>query len=453
MHDSKERTLLIMKKLRLIPLLVLLLCCLCVTAMAAGISGQQSISAVQDANGYVTDLTDDDASTAWIRQEGRGADLTLSFYNARVGEIWIRNGYAYTQNWYSHYDRPSLIKVTVYYYANQVTETYDTFRYRLTDACRPSSISQDWNSGYQRLLLPKQYRNVTRIELTIEEAISGAGHTGVAISDIIAASGNHATATPRAYATATPKPYIVYITPTPGPQVEEDDYWGDYVEWITPVPEDSKDDGVDFIVPGDKGDDATPTKTPLITIITPKPTEPLVELITPKPTSEPIDYPSLGGVIATLTKRAATRSGPGTGFDEPGSFFQAGQEVKVISKVWDNRNSVYWYQIEFEFKNEWYRVYTTDSRVNVDENKVPDEPALNDPLDSCRILRKVKARFGPGEEYAEFSPSVLHVDNRVDVYAIEDGWVQIEYTDYGSYEDPQPKRRGWVPIDVVYGNE
>ncbi len=452
-----------MKKLRLIPLLALLLCCLCVTAMAAGISGQQSISAVQDINGYVTDLTDDDASTAWIRQEGLGADLTLSFYNARVGEIWIRNGYAYTQNWYSHYDRPSLIKVTVYYYANQVTETYETFRYRLTDACRPSSISQDWNSGYQRLLLPKQYRNVTRIELTIEEVITGTGRTGAAISDIIVASGNHVTATPKTYATATPKPYVVYITPTPGPQTEEDDYWGDYVEYITPVPDDDdadfivpdddKDSDVDFIVPG--GSSSNPTRTPNITIITPapKPTEPLVELITPKPTAEPIEYPSLGGVIGALTKRAATRSGPGTGFDEPGSFFQAGQEVKVISKVWDERNNLYWFQIEFEFKGEWYRVYTTDSRVDVDESKVPDEPALNDPLDSCRILRKLKARFGPGEEYAEFSPSVLHVDNRVDVYAIEDGWVQIEYTDYGSAEDPQPKRRGWVPIDAVYNND
>ncbi len=411
------------------PLLVLLLLCLFSTASAANIAGQQSISYVSDSAGYVTSLTDDNSSTVWTRPSSGGVDLTLNLYSGTVGEIWIRNGYADTQNLYTHYDRAGLVKVTVHYYANQYTTSYDTYRYRLTDTYRPYSSSQDWRDGYQRLLLPKKYTGVTKIELTIEETITGFGRTGAAISDIIVASGSHATATPRAYATATPRPYVVYVTPTPGPAWEDDGG----VTVITPIPSG-----------GDDGD--------YVEYITPRPaaTEPLVELLTPTP--EPIVYPSAGGVIATLSQRAATRSGPGTRFDEPGSFFQAGKEVKVISKVYDEYNNVWWYQIEFKYSGSWYRVYTTESRVDVNASRVPQEPAIYDPLDTQKALKKVKVRFGPGMEYAEFSPTVVHEGVRCDIYAIENGWVQIEYTDYGSPEDPQPQRRGWVPLDVIYPN-
>lgn len=435
-----------MKKLRFLPLLALALLCLCATALAT-IPGQQSIAYVSDANGYVTSLTDDDATTAWTKSGYGDVDLTLTLQGNSVGEIWIRSGYAYTQNWYNHYDRPDTVKVTVYYQANRYTESYDTYRYRLTDAFRPNTVSGSWNSGYQRLLLPKQYTGVTRIELTIESVITGYGSTGATIADIAVASGSHATATPRTYATATPRPYVVYVTPTPGPETEEDDY----VTYITPIPEDDDytDEGhdynnyVEYITP-------RPTNTPYVSVLTPDPTVPPVQVITPAPTSAPADYPSIGGVVATLAKRVATRSGPGTRFDEPGSFFSAGDEVKVFSKVYDDYNNVYWYQIEFQYKNEWYRAYTSESYLNIDGDLIPDEPAIYDPLDTQRALKKTYVYFGPGEHYKMFTASVIHPGNKCDIYAIEDGWAQIEYTDYGSPEDPQPQRRGWVPLDVLY---
>ena len=167
-----------MKKTFLLPLLLILLLGLGSTALAASIPGQQSIASITDENGYVSALTDDQSATAWTQSGSYGPDLTLQMYNATVGEIWIRNGYAYTQNWYNSYDRPSKVKVTVYYYANQYTESYDTYRYTLTDAFRPNTVSSSWNSGYQRLLLPKQYRNVTRIELTVESVIHSYGQNG-----------------------------------------------------------------------------------------------------------------------------------------------------------------------------------------------------------------------------------------------------------------------------------
>ena len=430
-----------MKKLRIFPLLVLaMVCCLCIGAAAADLSRYQLIAYVTDANGQVSSLTDDDPTTAWSKNTDSDVDLTLALHGTSVGEIWIRNGYAYTQNWYSHYDRPAVIKVTVYYQANRYTESYDTFRYRLTDAYKPNTVNASWNSGYQRLLLPQRYTGVTRIELTIEDTILGYGHTGATISDIIVTTGSHATATPRSYATATPKPHVVTITPTPGPDTGDDD---DLVTYITPIPggydDDDRgdDDYVDYITP-------RPTATPYVAVITPKPTA--------TPTSKPIEYPSAGGVVATLTKRVATRSGPGTRFDEPGSFFGAGDQVKVFSKVYDDYNNVYWYQIEFQYKGEWYRAYTSESYLNINPNLIPDEPAIYDPLDTQRVLKKTYVYFGPGKQYKVFTASVLHPDSKCDIYAIEDGWALVEYTDYGSPKDPQPQRRGWVPLDVLYDN-
>ena len=416
-----------MTKLRLLPLLILLL--LCSTAFAASIPGQQTISYVEDALGNVNELTDDETSTAWVQSADYGVDLTLHFYSATVGEIWVRNGYAYSQNWYNHYDRPGTLLVTVYYQANRYTESYDSYRYRLTDAYRPASYTKDWNSGYQRLLLPKKYTGVTKIELTVESVVNGTGDAGTAISDIIVAAGSHATATPKSYATATPKPYVVYITPTPGPQGSEDDY--PYIEYITPIPEDD-DDEDDY---------------PYIEVITARPTatQPVIELVTPTP--KPAEYPSTQGVIGYANKRLATRSGPGTMYDEPGSFLSAGSEVKVVGKSWDENNHLYWYHFEFEYKNAWYRIYTTDSRIDVaNPDAIPEQPARGDPLDTKYSLYDSDIYYGPGKEYAQVRNVTMAEGKRCDVYVIENGWALVDYYDYGRDVD----RRGWVPVDCLY---
>lgn len=438
----------IMKKLRLLPLLTFLLLCLCSAAFAANIPGQQNIADITDATGSVSALTDDDASTAWIRPGSYGADLTINLYGASVGEIWMRNGYAYTQNWYNHYDRPAQVKVTLYYRVNQYTTSYDTYRYQLKDLYQPNAYSASWNGGYQRLLLPKQYRGVTKIELTIESTLSGYGNAGTAIADIIVASGSHATATPRTYATATPKPYVVYVTPTPGPESDKP-----LVELLTPVPEDNDDNPwVELITPPVT---ATPrpevevirpgtTPTPYVELLTPVPKP--TDIPTPTPTSKPVDYPTEGGVIATLSQRAATRSGPGTGFDEPGSFYNAGDEVKVLTKAWDDNNNIWWYQIEFIYRDEWYRAYTTEARVDVDPAIVATEPS--EPLDTVYAIGKHKAHFGPGDEYRVFGVSVVPEGGKCAIYCIENGWAQVEYYDYGT----DARRRGWVPLSILYDN-
>ena len=147
-----------MRKARLIPLLILLMLCLCAGASASsaasgGPGGQVYIASVYDAYGKVTTLTDGDTSTTWTRSAAAySPDLTINLYSATVGEIWLRSGHCYTQTYYNHFDRPSVVAVTLWYNADRYTSASVTYRYRLTDAYRPYTMSSEWNSGYQRLL-------------------------------------------------------------------------------------------------------------------------------------------------------------------------------------------------------------------------------------------------------------------------------------------------------------
>ena len=415
-----------MKKTCLIPLLALLLVCLCAGAYAAGPVNPVYIGSITDVNGSpVTTLTDGSTSTTWTQSyTGYGADLTINLYSATVGEIWVRNGHCYSQNYYNHYDRPDVIAVTVWYSANYYTSTSVTYRYRMSDNFRPNASSASWYNGYQRILLPEQLSGVTRIELTIESATQGYGRTGATITDVIVASGSHATATPYTRVTATPKPYVQYITPTPG------------VQYITPTPTPK----IEYI---------TPTPTRNVVILTPPPTQPpVVELITPPSsvTAPPSSgYPS-EGVAAKLLKAAATRSGPSNDYDEPGSFFSKGVEINVISKAWDPENSLWWFQIEFSYRGEWMRAYTPENRIDLDPSLVPTE---NDEGDAREVLYDQRVYFGPGENFRMYKVSMLYKESRAVIYGYEevDGvlWAQIHYHDYAINED----RRGWVPAECL----
>lgn len=421
-----------MKKFRILLLLALTLTLLCAAASAATIPGQVSISGVYDVFGAVDALTDDSTATVWQKQADEGVDLTITLYGGNVGEIWLRSGHCYSQNYYNHFTRPEVVKVTVWYQANQYVLSSDTYRYRLQDAFRPNTVSSSWNSGYQRLLLPKAYSGVTKIELTIESSIAGYTYAEPTITDIIVAAGSHATATPRTYATATPKPYVVYVTPTPGYSGGSDGY----VDYITPVP----------LSP-------TPTPTRESIIITPVTNTPLVELITPQPTRtpapevfipQPTKYPTEGGIVASLLKRIATRTGPSNSFDEPGSFFSAGDQVNVISKAWDDENGMWWFQVEFMYSGEWMRAYTPANRVSLNPDYVPTE-TYPIKTDAREVLFDHRVYFGPGEEYKMYKVSMLYQGSRAVIRCIEGDWAQIEYKDYAIDQT----RRGWVPLEVL----
>lgn len=377
-----------------------------VPATSSGLVATSAILSATEHSGeadVTADLLDGNTATAWVRTSAAAPDLSLALSGASVGEIWIRSGYCYNQNYYNSYDRPATVAVTIWYAYGQQSVTY---RYTLSDAFLPTTSSADWSNAYQRLLLPEEYTGVTQIDLTIETVYAGRGNAGVAISDIALAADVHATATPRAYTTATPKPYIAYVTPRPSTTPTST------VEWITPTP---------------TGATAAPTVT--------KDVDP-----TPTPTAEPV-FPSKG-VAAALTKRAATRSGPSNRFDEPGSFYNAGDIVNVISKAWDSENDIWWYQIEFNTSNGWMRAYTPANRVDVSSDSIPTETNLND---TRTVITSGAVYFGPSTTYRKYGWSWIYEGDTAIICQIEGSWAQVEYYSYAK----DVTRRGWVKLDTL----
>ena len=147
----------------------------------------------------------------------------------------------------------------------------------------------------------------------------------------------------------------------------------------------------------------------------------------------------------TLNQKMATRTGPSTKYDEPGTFFNGkwkGQRVRVISKV---NTGVWWLQVEFTYTGQLMRAYTGLKRVDgVDMNSVPTESVLG----TCRLNSPVKGYYGPGTQYKMMSYSVP-ANTTCDVIMVENNYVLVEFPYYKkNYE----KSRAWVHTSLVSGN-
>jgi hypothetical protein len=156
------------------------------------------------------------------------------------------------------------------------------------------------------------------------------------------------------------------------------------------------------------------------------------------------NYTSYAYVTGVLNSRLSTRTGPSTTYDEPGTFFSAGTTVSVLSRAFDNRNGIWWVQVDFRngSKNS-YRVWTGVKRVDVDLNRVKEDPRICD----CDIYPTSDTWFGPGGNYARANISI----NRSACGTIrgkENGYVDVEYW----YEDDgyDGSHRVWLPESAVY---
>ena len=59
----------------------------------------------------------------------------------------------------------------------------------------------------------------------------------------------------------------------------------------------------------------------------------------------PLDGSTYGSAwLATPNQRLATRSGPGPGYMDMGTWYLTGQPVHVLAKSWDNTNQIWWVQ-------------------------------------------------------------------------------------------------------------
>ena len=148
----------------------------------------------------------------------------------------------------------------------------------------------------------------------------------------------------------------------------------------------------------------------------------------------------------SLTQKLATRSGPGTEYFEPGTFFSKNwqqQTVLVRKKKWDG--SIWWVQVDFRNgqKNS-YRVWTGAKRVDVDLDRVKEETGR---ICDCDIYPTSDTWYGPGGNYARANVSI----NRSacgSIFEMVNGYVDVEYW----YEDDgyDGSHRIWLPESAVY---
>lgn len=153
--------------------------------------------------------------------------------------------------------------------------------------------------------------------------------------------------------------------------------------------------------------------------------------------------PSITG--CNLLMKLATRSGPGTEYAEPGTFFGSNwkkQTVKVLRKSFDG--SIWWVQVDFQNgSKKSYRVWTGVKRVDVDLNKVKEDQRICD----CDIYPTSDTWFGPGGNYAKANISITRSASGT-IRGKENGYVDVEYW----YEDDgfDGSHRIWLPESAVY---
>ena len=153
--------------------------------------------------------------------------------------------------------------------------------------------------------------------------------------------------------------------------------------------------------------------------------------------------PALADQYAYLNQKMATRTGPGTDYDEPGTFFinaWKNVEVRVLSRS-ENKT---WALVEFEYKGNLLRAYTGFKRLNgVRPDQVPEEELIG----TGYTERAVTAYYGPGIQYMQMEHDVPG-NTYCDVIMEENGYVLVDYP-YQQYETS--RSRSWIPADRLIG--
>ena len=146
-------------------------------------------------------------------------------------------------------------------------------------------------------------------------------------------------------------------------------------------------------------------------------------------------------LYARTKMKISTRSGPTTGYNGIGDYFSRGGElVRVLSRVHDG--SIWWLQIEFEYKGAIVRCYTGLKRVDIPITRVPDEPT--EILGTGRVVMDTAAYYGPGTEYKrqvqKYTPAS---GTEGDIISEENGWYCFEY------KQGKEKVRVWLPGEAI----
>ena len=152
---------------------------------------------------------------------------------------------------------------------------------------------------------------------------------------------------------------------------------------------------------------------------------------------------ALADQTAWLNQRMATRTGPGTKYDEPGTFFSGGWngvQVRVLSRS-DNKT---WALVEFSYNGGLMRAYTGFKRL---DGVRPENVGTETVLGTGYTEGSVTAYYGPGPNYLRMKHDVPG-NVSCDVIMEENGYLLV---DYPYYTGETERSRSWIPAGQLYG--
>ena len=171
---------------------------------------------------------------------------------------------------------------------------------------------------------------------------------------------------------------------------------------------------------------------------------------TPRPadtgnTVSKMNYTNYSHIQCTLNNQLATRTGPSTRYDEPGTFLSAGKTVTALSKVYDQNSEIWWVQVEFSESGKLYWAYTGLKRLNgLNLANVPEE----DVIGNCTTTSSTVGYYAPSTKAAAIRQSIptgIECTIYGYVHSDADDYVQIEFYDSGL----RTYRRAWVKDETV----
>lgn len=128
---------------------------------------------------------------------------------------------------------------------------------------------------------------------------------------------------------------------------------------------------------------------------------------------------------ALATMRVSTRLGPGTQYEDMGTYPLDGKEVTVITTAYD-QNLVEWVQIEIQGKSGHRRLYTGMKRF--DKSSFPSLDNESDTVGyEAKVSRDTQAYYGPGSGYDRHKYKVTRGEV-VQVVYTEGDYAMIDYT-------------------------
>lgn len=435
-------------------------------------------TAAQDRENFVSRMLDGSASTyynftAWqSKSSDEIPEVSFYFGGGTLSSIWMRIGNQTTSADYAEHARPKRMRLRVW-----TGNTYEDTEYLTDDIYDPYTLNDGWNSGYQLFALPRTYYGVTAVDMYVTGWYKGTKDTyDVCISDIrFLGEGGYTPGIAFGWEPGTNNGQGGYDTfGETGGATNGYDTFGEtgsesnnaFLTWAnsTSTTTTSTSKGSDVIngsgnSSSAKGSDvingsgnSSAKGSDVIGSDGGKGLSDKERFYMENYGSEGKGYFDGGTATASgyfqyayvpakLNQKMATRSGPSTNYSEQGTYFSKGTEVTVLSAAYDNRNGIWWAQVEFSYKGMMRRAYTGFKRLNINP---ADVVAEEEPIGTYVIASSVTPLYGPGKSFDAYSLK-LASGTKGSVYAFENDYAQFEYFDSAK----NVYRRVWVPTSKL----